>query len=80
MTKPQDSHPANCRKSKSNKGLPDNPIHQETPIDPPGIHDTCQTDPDLAQINTAWPTLPDAVRASIMMLVQAASGKMGRMS
>jgi hypothetical protein len=39
--------------------------------------DTCQTDPidpDLALVNTAWSGLPESVRASIMMLVRAASG------
>jgi hypothetical protein len=36
-------------------------------------HDTCQTDPDLAQIHAVWSSLPTAVRASIMMLVQAAA-------
>jgi hypothetical protein len=55
-------------------------IRDETPhqrsLAPDLIHDTCQTDPDLAQINAAWPNLPDAVRASIMMLVKAA-GKGG---
>ncbi len=35
--------------------------------------DTCKTDPDLAAVNAAWPTLPEAVRASIVMLVKAAS-------
>jgi hypothetical protein len=32
---------------------------------------------DLQSIVAAWPTLPDAVRASILMLVKAASGKGG---
>jgi hypothetical protein len=35
--------------------------------------DTCQTDPDLALVNAAWSGLPESVRASIMMLVRAAS-------
>ena len=30
--------------------------------------------PDLATIVDAWPRLPEAVRASILMLVKAASG------
>jgi hypothetical protein len=34
--------------------------------------DTCQTDPDLALVNAAWPGLPESVRASILMLVKAA--------
>jgi hypothetical protein len=37
--------------------------------------DTCQTDPDLALINSAWSNLPQAVKASILMLVRAASDK-----
>jgi hypothetical protein len=37
--------------------------------------DTCQTDPDLARIVAAWPSLPDAVRAGIVAMVKAASGK-----
>ena len=34
--------------------------------------DTCQTDPDLARIVDAWPTLPEAVRAGIVAMVKAA--------
>ena len=49
--------------------------HKQTAIDPDLIHDTCQTDPDLALINAAWSGLPESVRASILMLVRAASGK-----
>ena len=44
--------------------------------DPPVGHhlatDTRQTDPDLARVNAAWANLPDAVRATILMLVDAA--------
>ena len=29
-------------------------------------------DPDLAQVITAWPTLPDAVKAGIVAMVKAA--------
>jgi hypothetical protein len=36
-------------------------------------HDTCQTDPDLAQINAAWDRLPAAVKAGIVAMVQAAA-------
>jgi hypothetical protein len=32
-------------------------------------------DPDLALILSAWPTLPEPVKASILMLVKAASTK-----
>ena len=34
---------------------------------------TCQSDPDLALVKAAWSGLPESVRASIMMLVRAAS-------
>jgi hypothetical protein len=30
-------------------------------------------DPDLAAINAAWPTLPEAIRAGILAMVKAAS-------
>jgi len=30
-------------------------------------------DPDLAAVMDAWPALPEAVRASILMLIRAAS-------
>jgi hypothetical protein len=35
--------------------------------------DTCQTDPELAAVIDAWDRLPDAARASILMLVKAGS-------
>jgi hypothetical protein len=37
--------------------------------------DTCKIDPELAAIAEAWPNLPEAVKASILMLVKAASDK-----
>jgi hypothetical protein len=37
------------------------------------IHDVCQTDPELARIVDAWPTLPDALKAGILAMVEAAS-------
>jgi hypothetical protein len=37
------------------------------------LHDTCQTDPGLARIVEAGPTLPEAVRAGIVAMVQAAA-------
>jgi hypothetical protein len=44
---------------------------------PPVAHrvptDTCQTDPDLATVITAWDRLPEAVRAGIAAMVKAAS-------
>jgi len=36
--------------------------------------DTCKIDPELAAIAEAWPDLPEAVKASILMLVKAANG------
>jgi hypothetical protein len=42
------------------------------PISHPIPTDTCQTDPDLAAVVNAWDGLPEAVRASILMLVKAA--------
>jgi hypothetical protein len=38
------------------------------------IHDGCQTDPELARIVEAWPSLPEAIKAAIQALVRAASG------
>jgi hypothetical protein len=40
-------------------------------IDPHLIHDTCQTDPDLAAVVAAWPELPEAIRAGIVAMVKA---------
>jgi hypothetical protein len=34
--------------------------------------DTCQTDPDLAAVISAWDRLPEAVRAGIVAVVKAA--------
>jgi hypothetical protein len=34
------------------------------------IHDTCQTDPDLATVIDAWDRLPEAVRAGIVAMVE----------
>jgi hypothetical protein len=62
---------ANCRKDPKDKAL-----RNSTNL--VGHHlatDTRQTDPDLARIVDAWPTLPESVRAAITMLVKAASGK-----
>ena len=48
-----------------------NPPHQRS-LAPDLIHDTCQTDLDLARIVDAWPMLPEAVRAGILAMVKAA--------
>jgi hypothetical protein len=58
-------------KPPKNKG---NSSHQPS-LAPFGIHDSCQTDPDLAQIIAAWDRLPAAVKAGIVAMVQAAAGK-----
>ena len=34
--------------------------------------DTCKTDPDLASVVTAWPALPEAIKAGILAMVKAA--------
>ena len=34
--------------------------------------DTCQNDPDLAAVVTAWPGLPEAIKAGIVAMVKAA--------
>ncbi len=39
--------------------------------------DTCKTDPDLSAVVAAWPELPEAIRAGIVAMVKAASGKGG---
>ncbi|HZW32118.1 MAG TPA: hypothetical protein VFF52_15505 [Isosphaeraceae bacterium] len=64
MTRPKSNRPKDKRS---------NSIHQGSPIDPPVIHDTCQTDPDLALVNAAWDRLPAAVRAGIVAMVRAAA-------
>ena len=46
--------------------------HQRS-LAPSGIHDTCQTDPDLTLVNASWDRLPAAVKAGIVAMVQAAS-------
>jgi hypothetical protein len=35
------------------------------------LHDTCQTDPDLATVVNARDRLPEAVRAGIVAMVKA---------
>jgi hypothetical protein len=35
--------------------------------------DTCQANPDLAAVIDAWDRLPEAIRAGIVAMVQAAS-------
>jgi hypothetical protein len=57
------------RRTPKNKGKTS---HQRS-LAPYGIHDTCQTDPDLAAVIDAWDRLPEAVRAGIVAMVQAAA-------
>ena len=45
--------------------------HRQT-LAPSLLHEFLQTDPELAAIVDAWPTLPEAVRAGIVAMVQAA--------
>jgi len=35
--------------------------------------DACKTDPDLAALVTAWPELPEALKAGIVAMVKAAA-------
>jgi hypothetical protein len=37
--------------------------------------DTCKTDLDLAAVVEAWPDLPGAMKAGLVAMVKAASGK-----
>ena len=36
---------------------------------------SAESDPDLAAVVDAWPTLPDAIRAGIGAMVQGAGGR-----
>ncbi len=59
---------------KIRKGEQDKDLRREAPL--VGHHlatDTCQTDPDLAAVIEAWPSIPEAVRAGIVAMVKAAS-------
>jgi hypothetical protein len=40
--------------------------------------DTCQTDPVLAAVIEAWPSIPEALRAGILAMVKAAAKSGGR--
>jgi hypothetical protein len=41
---------------------------------PPNRHDSAApTDPDLAAVIAAWPTLPPAMRAGVVAMVKAAA-------
>ena len=49
-----------------------NHAHQRS-LAPHLLHDTCNTDPDLAAVVAAWPELPEAIRVGILAMVRAAS-------
>jgi hypothetical protein len=61
------SQPPNRLRSES--------FDKDSPIDLPRIHDNCQSDPELALINEVWPELPAPVRAGIVAMVRAATGR-----
>jgi hypothetical protein len=42
-------------------------------MDPHLIHDTCQSDSDLAAVVDAWPGLPEAIKAGIVAMIKAAA-------
>ena len=65
----------NRRKSDPGNDHQPDFTHKRAPFDPISRHDSCQTDPDLARIVDAWPSVPENIRASILMLVKAALGK-----
>ena len=67
----------NDRKSKDDKQERLRLVHKGTPLDPPVIQDTL-TDPGLTAVIDAWDGQPEAVRASIVMLVKAAARGDGR--
>ncbi len=64
---------------KIRKDKRDKDLRNEAP--PVGHHlatDTCQTDPELAAVIEAWPSIPEAVRAGIVAMVKAAAKGGGR--
>jgi hypothetical protein len=71
--KPSAGQRSNRRNPDPGKDHRPESLDQRTLFDPILRHDTCQTDPDLARIVDAWPTLPEAVRAGITAMVRAAT-------
>jgi hypothetical protein len=47
------------RKSKADKGETPESSHKDRPIDASVLHDTHQSDSDLAAVVGAWPDLPE---------------------
>ncbi len=74
IMRPEGGQQTNQRKSNPRKDHQAESAHKRILFDPDSIHDTCQTDPDLARIVDAWPGLPDAIKAGILAMVNAASG------
>jgi hypothetical protein len=54
-------------------------LRQDTPAVSHSIPtDACKSDPELAAIVDAWPTLPVPLKAALMAIVRSASGGGGR--
>ena len=51
-----------------------NPSHQRS-LAPSLLHDTCKTDPELAEVVAAWPELPAAIRGVVVALVRQSAGQ-----
>ena len=47
--------------------------HKEILIDPPVLHEFIRTNPDLAEIASAWPSLSEGVRAELVAMVRGTS-------
>ena len=62
--------------AESSKGVDNKGLRIATP--PVSHHlptDTCKTDPALTAVVAVWPKLPEAIRAGILAMVRAASGR-----
>ena len=71
--------PITDRLSELPKSCPDNALR----IASEGVShhlptDTCKTDPDLAAVMAAWPELPEAIKAGIVVMVKATYGNRQR--
>jgi hypothetical protein len=60
------------RREPAESSLPENRENasNQRQLAPSVLHDTCQTDPDLAVVIDAWPTLPADVRTKILNLAR----------
>ena len=61
------SLPATHRNSRQDNTSGD----AETPLTQP-LHEIAESDPDLARVEAAWPELPEAIKAGILSMVEAA--------